>query len=172
MCGLIAVLGALVWQGIAASGVPDPTAAQLAPVAIVTHTGLLVFREGLEAILVIAAITASFVGTNQRYRRPVAVGAGAALLASVVTWFVLVALINAVNAPALVAQAVTGVLAIVVLLVIVNNPTLKTMGLRLNPSHGAWIGHQRPVDSGPFASDRRIVVSEGRIPHATPQNAA
>ncbi len=114
------LLGVLVWQGITAQGVPDPTAAHLDPTAVTLNTALLVFREGLEAILVLAAITASFLGTNQNYRRPVAIGAGLALLASVVTWFALVGLLDSVNAPALQIQAVTGVLAIVVLLVIMN----------------------------------------------------
>lgn len=118
--GAIFIVGALFWQGVTASGVPDPTAAHLDSAAVVTNTGLLVFREGLEAILVLTAITASFVGTQQRYRRPVAIGAGLALLASIVTWFVLVGLISAIDAPALAIQAVTGVLAIVVLLVIMN----------------------------------------------------
>ena len=118
--GAVAVFGALLWQGITASGVPDPTAAHLDPAAVITNTGLLVFREGLEAILVLAAITASFHGKNHSYRRPVVIGAALALLASIATWFVMVGIIDAVNAPALHIQAVTGVLAIIVLLVIMN----------------------------------------------------
>jgi high-affinity iron transporter len=71
-------------------------------------------------VLVLAALTASFVGANGRYRRPVAAGAGLALLASAATWFVAVAVIGAVDAPALEVQAVTGLLAIAVLVVIMN----------------------------------------------------
>jgi high-affinity iron transporter len=74
----------------------------------------------LETILVLAAITASFLGANAGYRRPVAAGAGAALGATVITWFLVVAIIDAVNAPALHVQAATGLLAIIVLLVIMN----------------------------------------------------
>jgi len=118
--GGIAVLIALVWQGITASGNPDPTIPHLSHNAIVMNTALLVFREGLEAILVLAAITATFIGGSIGYRKPVAAGAGVGILASVATWFVVIAIIDAVNAPALYIQAVTGVLAIVVLLIIMN----------------------------------------------------
>ena len=114
------MLGALFWQGVTASGVPDPVAAHLDPAAVVINTGLLVFREGLEAILVLAAITASFLGHQQPFRRPMALGAAAALLASLVTWFVLVGVIDSVDAPALQIQDVTGLLAIIVLLVMMN----------------------------------------------------
>lgn len=114
------VLGALVWQGITASGNPDPTDPTISRGAVILNTGLLVFREGLEAILVMAALTASLVGANGGYRRPIAVGAGVAFLASIATWFVAIALLDAVDAPALHIQAATGLLAIVVLLIIMN----------------------------------------------------
>src|SRR5215475_8315202 len=91
--GLVAAaaIGALTWKAVMSpGGVPDPTAADahLSHGAVVVDSGLLVFREGLEAILVLAALTASFVGANGGLRRPVAAGAGTALLASVATWFV------------------------------------------------------------------------------------
>jgi high-affinity iron transporter len=115
-----AIIAALFWQGVTAAGVPDPTAPHLDPHAVILNTGLLVFREGLEAILVLSAITASFLGAHRRLRRPVAIGAALALLASLITWFVMVGIIDAINAPTLQVQAVTGVLAIIVLLVIMN----------------------------------------------------
>src|SRR2546421_12556002 len=55
----LAVLTALVWQGITASGNPDPTVAHISRGAAIVDTGLLVFREGLEMILVLSAITPS-----------------------------------------------------------------------------------------------------------------
>ena len=84
------------------------------------NAGLLVFREGLEAILVMAALTASLVKENGAYRRPIALGAGLAFAASIVTWFVAIGILDNVNAPQLHIQAATGLLAIVVLLVIMN----------------------------------------------------
>lgn len=114
------VAAVMVWQAIAEGGVPDPTAGDLSPATAVLNSGILVFREGLEAILVLAAITAGLVRSNKSYWRPVAAGSGVAFLATVVTWFVVVAIISAIPAPALDVQAATGLLAIVVLLVVMN----------------------------------------------------
>ena len=122
--GLIAlaamVIGILIWQGVTSSGSPNPSASHLSDRAVVLNSAVLVFREGLEAILVLAAITASFLGANAAYRRPVAVGAGAGFIASVATWFIAVAILSAVNAPELDVQAATGLLAVIVLLVVMN----------------------------------------------------
>jgi len=93
--GLV-IIGALIWQGVVFSGVPDPSLPGLAQPAVVVNSALLVFREGLEAILVLAAITGSFVGVQAAHRRPVFVGSSLGILASVVTWFVAVIVIDAV----------------------------------------------------------------------------
>ena len=118
-----AAIAALSWKAITApAGVPDPTApgTHLSHGAIVIDSALLVFREGLEAVLVLAAFTASFVGANRALRRPVAGGAGIALAASVVTWFAAIWTIGALGGPGLDVQAATGLLAVAVLLVVMN----------------------------------------------------
>jgi high-affinity iron transporter len=114
------VLGVLVWQGITSSGNPDPTAPHIDHNAAIVNTGLLVFREGLEAILVLSAITASLMGSNKSYRKPIAAGAGLGFIATIATWFIAIAILSSISAPALDIQAGTGLLAIVVLLVIMN----------------------------------------------------
>jgi high-affinity iron transporter len=114
------VIAVMIWQAITEGGAPDPTARDLSPATAVLNSGILVFREGLEAILVLAAITAGLLRSNESYWRPVATGSGVAFLATVVTWFVVVAIISAVPAPALDVQAATGLLAILVLLVVMN----------------------------------------------------
>jgi high-affinity iron transporter len=116
------VLGVLVWQGITASGNPDPTTSHLTPAAAMLDTGVLVLREGLECILVLSAITASMMGANQGYRRPIAIGAGLGLGACLITWFAVVGILSALsdNLPALDVQAATGLLAVIVLIVIMN----------------------------------------------------
>src|SRR5947207_1065534 len=114
------VLGALVWQGVAAHGNPDLSRPGISPTAAVMDTGILVFREGIEAILVLAALTASLVRTRPGFWKPVALGAGLSFCASLVTWFVVVGIIDRIDAPALHVQAATGLVAIVVLLVIMN----------------------------------------------------
>ncbi|HUK99117.1 MAG TPA: FTR1 family protein [Gaiellaceae bacterium] len=118
-----AAVAVLSWKAITApNGVPDPTApgAHLSHGAVVIDSALLVFREGLEAVLVLAAFTASFVGANRALRKPVAGGASIALGASVVTWFVAIWVIGALGGPGLDVQAATGLLAVAVLLVVMN----------------------------------------------------
>jgi high-affinity iron transporter len=118
-----AAIAALSWKAITApQGVPDPTepGPQLGHGAVVVDSSLLVFREGLEAVLVLAAFTASFVGANRTLRRPVAGGAGLALAASVATWFAAIWAIGALGGPGLDVQAATGLLAVAVLLVVMN----------------------------------------------------
>ncbi|MBI1851256.1 MAG: FTR1 family protein [Planctomycetes bacterium] len=116
----LVVVGVLVWQGVTSGGNPDPNAEHISRGAAVMNTGILVFREGLEAVLVLAALTASLVRGRQGYWKPVALGAGLSFVASVATWFIVVAIIDSINASALHVQAATGLLAIVVLLVIMN----------------------------------------------------
>ena len=94
----LAVLGILIWQGVTASGNPDPTASHLDHNAAILDTGILVFREGLECILVIAAITASLMGSNSGYRKPISIGVGLGLLATVATWFVAIAVLSQIDA--------------------------------------------------------------------------
>ena len=50
---------------------------------VITNSALIVFREGLEAILIIAAITASMIGTKRELRRPILRGALLAVPASI-----------------------------------------------------------------------------------------
>lgn len=114
------VVAVFVWQALTADGTPDPTTTNLTPTAAIVDTGILVFREGLEAILVLTAITASLVRTQNAYWKPITTGAGLSFLATIVTWFVVVGIISVVNAPELDIQAATGLLAIIVLLVIMN----------------------------------------------------
>ena len=92
------------------------------PTVAFLDIGVLVFREGLECILVLAAITASMTGAKQAHRRPVALGAALAFAATLVTWLIAVGIVGQLteSVPALDLQAATGLLAIVVLLVIMN----------------------------------------------------
>ena len=120
LVGALFVVGVLIWQGLTAEGNPDPNAADLSVTTAVVNTGILVFREGLEAILVLAAITASMVRKQQAYWKPVALGSSLSLLATLATWFLVVALISVIPLSELDIQAATGLLAIVVLLIIMN----------------------------------------------------
>ncbi|HKP04516.1 MAG TPA: FTR1 family protein [Chthoniobacterales bacterium] len=117
-----AVVGVLIWQGLTEQGAPDPLRPNTSPTVAFLDIGVLVFREGLECILVLAAVTASMTGTKQAHRRPVAVGAAIAFGATLVTWLIAVRVLGSLmeSVPALDLQAATGLLAVVVLLVIMN----------------------------------------------------
>ena len=116
------VIAMLVWQGLSAQGVPDPTRPNTSPTVAFLDIGVLVFREGLECILVLAAITASMTGPKRMHRRPVAFGAGLAFVATLITWCIAVRIVGSLsdNMSALDLQAATGLLAVIVLLVIMN----------------------------------------------------
>lgn len=88
----------------------------------VLDISVLVFREGLECILVLTALTASFKGADAKYNRSVATGIGIAFVATLVTWSVVVRILDDIgrNVSALAVQAATGLLAILVLLVVMN----------------------------------------------------
>src|SRR5437867_416935 len=96
--GILLAAGLLVWQAVTAHGSPDPTARHLSPIAAVVDTGVLVFREGLEATLVLAAIVATLAHRQEGYATPVIRGAGLAFAATLATWFIVGAMISAVNA--------------------------------------------------------------------------
>jgi high-affinity iron transporter len=118
----ICVVAMIVWQGVTAHGAPDPLQPNTSPTVAFLDIGVLVFREGLECILVLAAITASMVGRKRAHRRPVAIGAGIAFVATLVTWLIAVGIVGQLteSVPALDLQAATGLLAVIVLLVIMN----------------------------------------------------
>src|SRR6478672_4095054 len=118
----LCVIAVLVWQAIDSHGTPDPTLPLTSPTVAFMDIGVLVFREGLECVLVLSAITASMVGMNREHRQPVAVGAGIGFIATMITWFIAVGILNQLteSVSALDLQAATGLLAVIVLLVIMN----------------------------------------------------
>lgn len=118
----VGVIAVMFWQGVTAHGTPDPTLPHTSATVASLDIGVLVFREGLECILVLAAITASMTGVKKTLRRPVAVGAGFAFLATLITWCIAVGIVGSLSdsMPALDLQAATGLLAVIVLLVIMN----------------------------------------------------
>ena len=88
--------------------------------AIVSNSAIVVFREGLEAVLILAALMASMVGGNRRYRRPLLIGVGVALVASAVTWAVAQTVLGSLARYGEKLEAVVSVIAIAVLLLILN----------------------------------------------------
>jgi high-affinity iron transporter len=122
LSGLAVVTGLVFLMATANTGPADPTEASrpMSHATVVFNSGMIVFREGLEAILIFAAVTASFLGANRSKRRPVVAGAGLAFAAAIATWFVVRALLDAASPLGPKLEAITGFLAIVVLLIVLN----------------------------------------------------
>src|SRR6059058_3914166 len=119
----LAILAGLVYlMATAKTGPVDPTeaGAPQSHATVVANSAIIVFREGLEAVLIFAAVTASFLGANKRRRRPVVVGAAVAFGASVLTWFLVQLLLDAASPLGPRLEAITGFIAIVVLLIVLN----------------------------------------------------
>src|SRR5882762_4498852 len=116
------VASMLIWQGVTAQGAPDPLRPNTSTSVAFLDIGILVFREGLECILVLAAVTASMTGPKREHRRPVVFGAAFAFVATLITWCIAIRIVGSLsdNMSALDLQAATGLLAIIVLLVIMN----------------------------------------------------
>jgi high-affinity iron transporter len=122
LAGLGLLAGAVYLMATAKTGPVDPTEAT-APqsrATVVFNAAMIVFREGLEAVLIFAAVTASFVGANAGRKRPVVLGAAASFGATIVTWFVVQAVLDAASPLGPRLEAITGFVAIVILLVVLN----------------------------------------------------
>jgi high-affinity iron transporter len=89
-------------------------------VSIVTNSALIVFREGLEAVLILAALMASMTGPRRRFRRPLLLGSLGALVASAVTWVVAQTVLGSLAAYGEKLEAAVSLVAIAVLLLILN----------------------------------------------------
>jgi high-affinity iron transporter len=120
LSGLAVVAGLVYLMATAQTGPADPTEQHMSHGTAVFNSGMIVFREGLEAILIFAAVTASFLGANKEKRRPVVAGAAIAFGATILTWFVVQAVLDVASPLGPKLEAITGFLAIVVLLVVLN----------------------------------------------------
>jgi high-affinity iron transporter len=119
VCVGVVVLG---WH--AKGGTTDPTALppshRLNHTTVVIDSAILVLREGLETILVLAAVMASFLGANRVYRRPVVVGGAGAIGIGIATWFFVVWFIGQFHGGEFDVQAATGLPSLIVLLIVMN----------------------------------------------------
>jgi high-affinity iron transporter len=144
----------------AKGGTTDPTALpaghRLTHTTVVINSAILVLREGLETILVLAAVSASFLGANRVYRRPVAGGGGLGILASIATWFLVVWFIGQFHGGEFDVQAATGLPSLIVLLIVMNWFFHKMYWT-------GWISHHHKrrrslLSSDPDTNKRRMLL--------------
>ncbi len=92
-----------------------------APAAIVTNAAVIVFREGLEAVLILASLLGSLkAAESRRYRRPLWWGTILALLATALTWLLAHGVLTAMARFGEKLEAIVSLIAIGVLLLITN----------------------------------------------------
>ena len=145
----------LAWHS--SGGTPDPSDAanHMSRTSAVVNSAILVFREGLETILVLAAVTASLRGANGSYRRPIALGGAAGIATTVATWFVIAWFIGQLGVRGLDLQAATGVPAILILLLVMNWFFHRVYWT-------GWISHHHKRRRGLLAGDevatRRVLL--------------
>lgn len=95
--------------------------AQSAQIATIGSAGILVFREGLEAVIIMASLMGSMkAGANRKYRRPMWLGGGLGLLATVATFFLARSVIAALEPYGEQLEAVVSIIAIGALLLVTN----------------------------------------------------
>jgi high-affinity iron transporter len=95
--------------------------ADSAPVAVTTNAAVIVFREGLEAVLILASLMGSLkAGENRKYRRPLWWGTILALVVTVLTWLLAHGILTALARFGERLEAIVSLIAIGVLLLITN----------------------------------------------------
>jgi high-affinity iron transporter len=91
------------------------------PVSVATNASIIVFREGLEAVLILASLMGSMKRDEMRkYKRPLWLGAGLAFLATVLTWILMQGILASLARYGEILEAVVSLIAIGVLLLITN----------------------------------------------------
>jgi high-affinity iron transporter len=104
-----------------AKSVADIQPIQGAPIAVIGSAGILVFREGLEAVIILASLMGSMkAGTSRKYRRPMWLGGGLGFLATVATFFIVQSVMTSLEHFSEQLEAVVSMVAIGTLLLVTN----------------------------------------------------
>ncbi len=92
-----------------------------APAAVIGNAGVIVFREGLEAVVILASLMGSMKAAEKRkYRQPMWVGTGLALVATALTWVLARTVLTSLARYGEKLEAVVSLIAIAILLLITN----------------------------------------------------
>lgn len=95
--------------------------ASSAPTAVAVNAGMIMFREGLEAVIILASLMSSMKRPEEfKYRRPMWLGTFIALAATVLTWVLAHDVLQSLARYGEKLEAVVSMIAIAVLLVIMN----------------------------------------------------
>lgn len=120
--GVVVPFGVFMRAEFGRFGNTAPAGAGWKQTPAVLEIATLVLREGLECVLVLAAVAAGLEGARRVYRPSIAAGVGMGFAATLLTWRVAALILEDIgkSSSALAVQAGTGLLAIVVLLLVMN----------------------------------------------------
>ena len=115
---------------------------------------VIIFREGLEVVLLLAALLGFLAGTDAgaRYRRPLVLGVGAAVLASVATFVVIGVVLSVAPIGRELLEAVTTAVAVVLLFAI-------SFWLLSRLEHRRWLEFLRSRVWGAMATGSALAVA-------------
>jgi len=88
--------------------------------SIIFNSATIVFREGLEGILILASLLASMIGANRIYKKPLVVGAFGAFVATAVLFFLARTVLVSLGQYGEKLEAIVSLIAIAVLLIVMN----------------------------------------------------
>ncbi len=88
--------------------------------SIIFNSATIVFREGLEGILILASLLASMVGANKVFKKPLVVGAIGAFIATGILFVLARTVLMSLNRYGEKLEAVVSIIAIGVLLIVMN----------------------------------------------------
>ncbi|MGB3328501.1 MAG: FTR1 family protein [Thermomicrobiales bacterium] len=129
-----------------------------AKAVVIFNAATIVFREGLEAVLIFASLIASMIGSNQRYKRPLAYGAIVAFLTTALLFMLAQTVLSSLSRYGEKLEAIVSLIAVAVLLIIMNWFFHKMYWTR-------WIGRQhsrrREVVKGAVAGQTLGLVMLG-----------
>ena len=92
-----------------------------APAAVLTNASVIVFREGLEAVVILASLLGSLkLGESRQYRKPLWWGTALVFVATILTWLLARSVLVSFARYGEKLEAVVSVVAIAVLLLITN----------------------------------------------------
>lgn len=91
------------------------------PWAVAVNAGVIVFREGMEAVVILASLMSSMRRAEEKkYRKPMWWGAIAAMIATMATWFLARGVLQSLARYGEKLEAVVSLIAVAILLVIMN----------------------------------------------------
>jgi high-affinity iron transporter len=124
-----------------------------APLIAFVFSFIILFREGVEAVLIVAILLGSLkAGRASNYRRPLALGIGAAILATIATWLVAAFVIEIAPLQRELLEGITALVAVVILFAI-------TFWLVARLEHRHWMEFMRARVSAAIAAGTSLAFA-------------